>query len=426
MISYQSAFLYAGFLHGDDDPVLDTPLWQLAEDAEDDSGDDWMSREATPPSTPPPSVELPPGSDSDTGYDDSREAGDDGGGGSGGFDDPEQRQLSRGQPNAAQHHRTGAPPRYYSTERRSPGGDTVGHVPAPENASSPGSPAAGGWDHGSGGATPGEAHGARTQELGQALEKSEEPVPDWFEERFGLGAGAGRGGTRGEAGDGDPASPGGGDGRGGPGSGWGGVDPAAAGPGSSSFYDIYGATDDGRTRHCPQPHQPPLPPWTDGGDGPSHAGNGEDQREAGPGTPAPSSHGGEREAGTDGDADARAPPPSGAEEHGPRGSRGASAGRSPRRNRRFLELEVFCEDEGGEEMIIPPVRLDLRTAARGASGGRSREPGSRLLGMGSREAGSGKAGTGDGSGVRQAWGALKRIYSLVRDGGDDGVEKGGE
>ncbi|CAM9842126.1 unnamed protein product, partial [Ectocarpus fasciculatus] len=55
MISYKNAFLYASFMHGDandldedDDPhpVLDTPLWQLAEALDTDGGQDWMSRDA--------------------------------------------------------------------------------------------------------------------------------------------------------------------------------------------------------------------------------------------------------------------------------------------------------------------------------------------------------------------------------------------
>lgn len=47
MISYKNAFLYASFMHGDDDdPVLDTPLWQLADDLDSEGGgQDWMSRD---------------------------------------------------------------------------------------------------------------------------------------------------------------------------------------------------------------------------------------------------------------------------------------------------------------------------------------------------------------------------------------------
>ncbi|CAN0525574.1 unnamed protein product [Ectocarpus sp. 12 AP-2014] len=60
MISYKNAFLYASFMHGDVDvddegegegegddphPVLDTPLWQLAEALDTDGGQDWMSRD---------------------------------------------------------------------------------------------------------------------------------------------------------------------------------------------------------------------------------------------------------------------------------------------------------------------------------------------------------------------------------------------
>ncbi|CAN0189628.1 unnamed protein product, partial [Hapterophycus canaliculatus] len=49
MVSYNNAFLYASFMHGDDDgddPVLDTPLWQLANELDSDGGQDWMSRDA--------------------------------------------------------------------------------------------------------------------------------------------------------------------------------------------------------------------------------------------------------------------------------------------------------------------------------------------------------------------------------------------
>ena len=48
MISYKNAFLYFSFLHQDDDLVLETPLWKLADEVDNGEGGDgrdWMSRD---------------------------------------------------------------------------------------------------------------------------------------------------------------------------------------------------------------------------------------------------------------------------------------------------------------------------------------------------------------------------------------------
>ncbi|CAM9758647.1 unnamed protein product [Choristocarpus tenellus] len=33
---------------------------------------------------------------------------------------------------------------------------------------------------------------------------------------------------------------------------------------------------------------------------------------------------------------------------------------------RYLQLEVFCDDQDGEEVVLPPVRLDMRSASLGS------------------------------------------------------------
>lgn len=54
MISYKNAFLYFSFLHQDDDSVMETPLWKLADELDDSEGSDgrdWMSRDGPLDST---------------------------------------------------------------------------------------------------------------------------------------------------------------------------------------------------------------------------------------------------------------------------------------------------------------------------------------------------------------------------------------
>ncbi|CAN0083610.1 unnamed protein product, partial [Discosporangium mesarthrocarpum] len=43
------------------------------------------------------------------------------------------------------------------------------------------------------------------------------------------------------------------------------------------------------------------------------------------------------------------------------------------RGRRYLDLQVFCDDAAGEELLLPPVRLDMRSTKAGAMAGALRQ-----------------------------------------------------
>ena len=55
------------------------------------------------------------------------------------------------------------------------------------------------------------------------------------------------------------------------------------------------------------------------------------------------------------------------------GVEGTEGAQQKRRKRRYLDLEVFCDDEDGEELRLPPLRLDMRSDSRGT--GVSRDEG---------------------------------------------------
>lgn len=70
-----------------------------------------------------------------------------------------------------------------------------------------------------------------------------------------------------------------------------------------------------------------------------------------------------------------------------------------RRRRRYLDLEVFCDDDEGDELRLPPVRLDMRSACRGSGVteaiGVGRLGESRKVGAGAFRTGRGKVNLGD-------------------------------
>lgn len=359
MISYNNAILYASFMHDDGDPVLDTPLWQLAEDADDDGGEEWMSRDSSPS---PEGSTFAPDLDADlpSTVDPVVEVGD---------------QSWKG---------------YEGKSASDAASWSASEGPLEVKSASSGSPHGGGEGWGSARVAPGvyggEPHarplttiddgGARGRESdtswGQDVmidrvspgppavegEPSSEPlargarVTDWFEETFGEAAGAGTegGGYCGTPVDDTPWT-------------------------SAQMYDTSGSSGmgvgDGST-HVEQGGGvgegwvPRAAPEGERGEGVSCIGEGGSARRY---------HDSREEEGVDrGQRRDVGGAQRGAGEERPGGPSPSSPPqvspprRQPRRRRRYLDLEVFCEDEEEEELRLPPVRLDMRGASRGASG----------------------------------------------------------
>lgn len=514
MVSYNSAFLYASFMHDDDDdPVLDTPLWELADDLDSDGGQDWMSRdgpiaEEDPPVAPSPAVpdavegatptadggELPLKQAVAAGVYESGDSGWDGGAnGDGGYG------YERGDAHGsvggagAEHGRVVAAENSHGSEDFAPtagGVDVAGgwarngvargdtgwqQVPEQEqqrqqeedlalppwqaeaepglgwaSTGGPGAGVVGGtpfWEEQGESWTAGPAERAPPFSAARPVTGTDADAPpspedapyvaDWFDEEFGeRGEGAGeveRNGEQGgllssgvyeggfeEAGVGNVGAGGreesGGYVYGGsstdesgrhPSAG---IDPVGAWGYPPPPLHHEGAAGGGSAVGVPSPPSADVMPPQ--GEGWSTRSTG---TEAATAAARGSLVGGEKPLSADGEeADVVTEDVAGADAGGlASGTSPARARRRRTRHRRYLDLEVFCDDEDGEELRLPPVRLDMRSASRGAGAEAGGEESSATVKSGRDEGEGGRGAVWKVA--RGAWTALRRRLATPDD-----------
>lgn len=356
MISYKNAFLYFSFLHQDDDPVMETPLWKLADELDDGEGGDgrdWMSRDGPSDSTVTDGIAVEGGgmeSGEGIGVGDLRhcegEAPNKGFDNVGGASNGENDRVDEGlYKYGGVYSEDNLNRDFYGYNRRQEAVSTGGEEMRVQGGTAP--------DR----VQDGVALDRRAREdqcydqvttgqPGDALTSRPEESPlisDWFEEEFGI--------ARDASCTGDERFPAGV-------SGWG-----------------TGTVEEGKWGQDaidPRGFDPPRPLVDEASDMDgvlSSRGEGWEVRD-------------DTALAADDvlDRSNAEPPPIGGvrDEFGDEvgsgigdkvrhddGVEGTEGEQRKRRKRRYLDLEVFCDDENGEEMRLPPVRLDMRSDSRG-------------------------------------------------------------